>query len=236
MTKTLSTEDLEQRVRHTLHTVAATVPETELSTAARSTATGRSRRGWRIGLGAVALAVPLAMGAAALVRQGPEYVDTIPKEDIIATGSVDGSRYVLFETRRINRCDQPATGVELAEEKENLIGSEWSTIGSEYGEPTECGSVATDRYLRNPALYDDGGTEVGDGSFVWLWAVHPDVTTVRITADGYTKDLPVYAVDGAGYAIFEIPKGIREYTAELLIDGQVVPGSVEEQTVPTPVD
>ena len=68
-----------------------------------------------------------------------------------------------------------------------------------------------------------------------MWAVHPDVTAVRITADDYTEDLPVYPVDGAGYALFEIPKDMHEYTAELLIDGRVVPGSVEEQTVPTPV-
>lgn len=235
MTNTLNTEDIEQRVRHTLRTVAATVTESEPSPAARSTAPRRSRRRWRIGLGIGAIAIPLAITASAFIHQGPEYVDTIPASDIIATGSVDGSRYLLIETSRKDDCGQPVTGVELVEESENLIGSEWNTIGSEYGEYSEDGricGVATDRYLDDPSLYNDGGTTVGD-SFVWLWAVHPDVTAVRIAADDYTKELPVYRVDGAGYALFEIPKDIHEYTAELLIDGQVVRGSVEEHTVPT---
>lgn len=242
MTSTLKADDIEERVRHTLHTVAATVTETDPSPAARSAAPRRSRGWWRIGLGVGAIAVPLTMAAATFVHRGPEYVSTIPKDDIIATGSVDGSRYLLIEASRSDQCGQPVTGVELVEESENLVGSEWNTIGIEYGEPTACSAgVATDRYLNDPALYNDGGTTVGDdgwpwteSSFVWTWAVHPDVTAVRITADDYTKDLPVYRVDGAGYALFEIPKDIREYTAELLIDGQVVPGSVEEQTVPTP--
>ncbi len=234
MTRTVQSDDIEQRVRHTLHTVAATVTETELSAAARSTATRRPRRRWRIGLGIGAVAIPLTMAAAAFVHQGPEYVDTIPKSDIIATGSVDGSRYLLIEASRTDQCGQPVTGVELVEEKENLIGSEWNTIGVQYGEPTACSpGVATDRYLKDPALYDDSGTTVGD-SFVWLWAVHPDVTAVRITADDYTKDLPVYRVDGAGYALFEIPENLHEYTAELLVNGQVVPGSVEEHDSPHP--
>lgn len=238
MTTTLNTEELEQRVRHALATVAATVTEESVGSSARSRQARRLKRRWRIGLGIGVAAIPLTLAASSLVHRGPEYVDTIPREDIIITGSVDGSRYLLRETRRTDKCGQPVTGVELVEEKKNLIGSEWNTTGAEYGEPNElsdaCGrATAIDRYLADPALYNDGGAEVGD-SFVWLWAVHPDVTTVRITAEDYTKDLPVYPVDGAGYALFEIPEDTHEYTAELLISGQVVPGSAEEHTVPTP--
>ena len=105
--------------------------------------------------------------------------------------------------------------------------AEWNTTGYEYGEYAEsdCGYVNdTSRYLKNPALFNDGGAEVGD-SFVWVYAVHPEVTAVRITSGDYTKDLRVYEVDDAGYAPFEIPKDMNEYTSELLINGQVVPGS-----------
>lgn len=234
MTKTLSTEEIEQRVRHTMSTVAATITEDSVGSPAPSRRPRRSNRRWRIGLGIGVVAIPLALAASTFVHQGPEYVDTIPPEDVIVTGSVDGSRYLLIESTRTDQCGNPVTGVELAEEKENLIGSEWNTIGSEYGELNGCGGVTpTGRYLADPAVYNDGGTTVGD-SFVWLWAVHPDVTTVRITTDDYTKNLPVYPVDGAGYALFEIPKDTHEYTAELLINGHAVPGSAEEQTVPSP--
>ncbi len=106
--------------------------------------------------------------------------------------------------------------------------------GYEYGEYVErdCGAVNdASRYLEDPSLFNDSGVEVGD-SFVWVYAVHPDVDTVRITAGDDTTDLRVYEVDGAGFAPFEIPTDLDEYTSELLIDGRVVTGSAEEQTVP----
>ncbi len=40
---------------------------------------------------------------------------------------------------------------------------------------------------------------------VWMWAVHPDVTGVRITTSADVEDLPVYPVDGAGYACSRYP-------------------------------
>lgn len=80
------------------------------------------------------------------------------------------------------------------------------------------------------AVKDGQPAEVGD-SLVWVYAVHPEVDTVRITSGDYTKDLRVYEVDGAGYAPFEIPEDMNEYTSELLIDGQVVPGSAEDHEV-----
>jgi hypothetical protein len=57
---------------------------------------------------------------------------------------------------------------------------------------------------------------------------------VRITADGSSQDLPIYAIDGAGYALYELPEGLTTYTAELLIGDDVVPGSAELQRVPSP--
>jgi len=227
---------VEQRLRHTLHAVAETVTEDSLAVKPRPKGTRKTRRRWRIAIGVGAVAIPLTLAASAILREGPEYVDTIPPERIVMTGSVDGSRYLLIESDRTNECGQPVSGVELVEEKENLLGSEWSTTGHEYGEYTEktCGDVIdTSRYLKSPALFDSSGTEVGN-SFVWVYEVHPDVDTVRITSGDYTKDLKIFEVDGAGYAPFEIPKDMNEYTSELLIDGQVVPGSEEVRKLRRP--
>ena len=236
MNDTQNPHAVEQRLRHTLHTVAETVTEDAFANTTRYTATPKPHRRRRIAPVVGAVAVPFALAAAALIRVGPEYVDAIPPERIVMTGSVDGSRYLLIESDRTDECGQPVTGVELVEERENLIGSEWNTTGYEYGEYVErkCGYVIdTSRYLKNPALYDSSGAEVGD-SFVWVYAVHPDVTAVRITSGDDTRDLKVYEVDGAGYAPFDIPTDMEEYASELLIDGQVVPGSANVRTVPRP--
>jgi hypothetical protein len=235
MNATDQQDALELRLRATLHTVAGTIVDEGPGTAPRRS----PRRRLRIALGAGAVAVPVALAAAAVVASGPEYVDTIPPERIVTTGSVDGSRYLLVESARTGECGEPVTGVELVEERENLLGSEWNTSGYEYGEQVErrCGGELrhvndTSRYLADPALHDGSGTEVGD-SFVWVYAVHPDVDTVRITSGDYAKDLEVYEVDGAGYAPFEIPEELTEYTSVLLVDGRVVPGSARVREVPS---
>lgn len=241
MNDTQSPDPVEQRVRLALSTVAGTVTEEGFATAPRSNVGRKPSRKRRIALGVSALTlIPVGFAAAAVVNQGPEYVDTIAPERIVTTGSVDGSRYLLIETERTDECGQPVTGVELVEEKENLIGSEWNTSGYEYGEYVEkrCDGRLnyvndTSRYLTDPALFNDSGTMVGD-SFLWVYSVHPDVDAVRITSADYTKDLTVYEVDGAGYAPFEIPKDMDEYTSELVIDGQVVPGSTKERQVQRP--
>lgn len=227
-------DSMEDQIRHTLHTVAQTVTEAPQPQAAPGAvqvrARGSRRPRWSLIVGAGVVAVPLTL-AAAFVRSGPEYVDTIPANTIIVQGEIDGDRYLLVETRR-TECGEPVTGVELVKVDENLFGSEWKTIGEQYGERSgDACSLDTSRYLANPALYNDGGTTVGN-SFVWLWAVHPDVTAVRITAGGSSKDLPIYAIDGAGYALYEVPDGLTTYTAELLIGDDVVPGSTELQRVP----
>lgn len=236
MNDTLSSDSTEQRVRETLSIVAGAVTEEAFPIAGRPTVARKSHRRRQTAIGAGVLVVPLALAAYAVVREGSEYVDTIPPERIVMSGSVDGSRYLLIETDRTDECGDPRTGVELIEEDENLLGSEWNTSGYEYGEYVErdCGSVnESSRYLENPALFNDSGVEVGD-SIVWVYAVHPDVDTVRITSGDYSENLTVYEVDGAGYALFEIPKDISRYTSALLIGGQVVPGSEEEQRVQRP--
>jgi hypothetical protein len=238
MTDTPKPNSIEQRLRQDLNAVAQTISDATTHDSPR--ATPRTRRKVRkplvaLGVGAV-VAFP-AMAAAAMLHQGPEYVDTIPKSSIVMEGGVDGNRYLLVESRRADECGQPVTGVELVEENKNLLGSEWNTTGYEYGESveTDCGAVNdTSRFLTNPALFNDSGGRIGD-SFVWVYAVHPDVTSVHITAaDGYSKDLDVYEVDGAGYAPFEVPGGLEEFSSELLIGGQLVPGSAEDQKVRRP--
>ncbi len=231
----MTTNDLlEDRIRHTLHTVAETVTEDPDSQATPGAAPVPRRRHWRrwtlIG-GAVA--VPVILAAGAYVRSGPEYVTTIPQERIIVRGDIDGDEYLLVRARET---DCPHVGVELVVTKHNIIGSEWNTSGANYGQSRDGDGcyIRDRRYLANPALNEDGGQVVGD-SFVWLWAVHPDVTAVRVTStEGSSEELPVYTIDGAGYAVYEIPSGVTDYTSELLIGDQVVPGSTEEQHVRLP--
>lgn len=230
---TQDSPDIERRLRDSLHTVAETLTEEHFATSSPHAAASKPRRRRRLALGVGALAVPLALAAGAFVREGPEYVDHIPAERIVATGSVDGSRYLLVESDGTDSCGQPAAGVELVEESENLLGSEWNTSLYQYGEgiSRDCGLVYDpSRYLEDPALFTDSGVEVGD-SFVWVYAVHPDVDTVRITSGAFTEDLPVHEVSGAGYAAFEVPQDMDEYTSELLIEGRVVPGSTDTQTM-----
>jgi hypothetical protein len=228
--------DIERRIRHSLHHVADTVTEGNVATVRRDDDKGKARRKWRIVLAAGALTlIPAGFASAALVNTpDDEYVNAVPRSQIVMEGTVDGSRYLLIESHRTGECGEPVTGVELFEESENPVGSEWSTTGYEYGEYVDksCGYVNDpSRYLANPALFNDSGAEVGD-SFVWVYAVHPDVDAVRITAEDYSTKLKVYEVDGAGYAPFEVPKGLVQYTSELLIDGHVVPGSEATRTVP----
>lgn len=228
---------IEQRIRNTLHSVAGTVTEDGLTTAPSTRRGTRRMRRIALGVGALTL-IPAGFASAALVNTPTdEYVDTIPQERIVMEGSVDGSRYLLIESNRTGECGEPINGVELVEERKNLLGSEWNTTGHEYGGyyiQKPCGDVIdTSRYLKNPSLFNASGAEVGD-SFVWVYSVHPDVDAVRITSPDASIDLPVYPVDGAGYAPFEIPRGLPGYTSELIIDGEVVPGSAQERTMQWP--
>ena len=221
------TDDLAlgQRLRRDLATLAGTVTE-DLPAPARR----RPSRRRRLAIGAGVLAVPVALAAGAVVRHGPEYVDTIAPERIITSGSVDGSRWLLVESDRTDECGEPVTGVELVEERKNLVGSEWSTTGYSYGDETDCLGHDPSAWLRDPARFGDSGAQVGD-SFVWVYAVHPTVTAVRVEADGRTTEVAVHDVDGAGYAAYEVPAGVTSWRSELVTDGGVVPGSEETQRV-----
>ena len=64
MTKTLNTEEIEQRVRHTLSTVAATLTEDAVGSSTWSRGPRRSKRRWCIGLGIGVVAVPLVLAVA----------------------------------------------------------------------------------------------------------------------------------------------------------------------------
>ena len=230
---TITRDPVEEKILRTLHAVAQTVtaethPERAGGPRSASTPRRRSRRRkWTLIGGAVA--VPILLAAGAYLQTGPEYVAPIPEDRIIVRGETGGDQYLLVRART-SACPRP--GVELVVKEKNLIGSEWNTTGTDYGDVDDTGCyVHTRRYLADPTLANDGGQEVGD-SFVWTWAVHPDVTTVRIVADGKETDLAVHTVDGAGYAVYEIPDRLEKYTAEFLIGDRVVPGSREEHRVP----
>lgn len=220
---TLTDHDLETRLRHDLGVVAAAVSAEPVARRPRR------RRRW-LALGAGVVVVPVLATAAGQLRTGSEYVDTIPPGSIVMRGDIDGDTYLMVETRRENACGRPVTGVEIVEEDENLLGSEWNTVGYEYGNVGACGPDPS--WLRDPARSDSSGTEVGD-SFLWVWAVHPDVTAVRITTGDGVADLTPYRVDGAGYAVYEIPTDVETYTVELMIGDEQVPGTREEKRVPS---
>jgi len=118
----------------------------------------------------------------------------------------------------------------------NLLGQEWNTIGTTYGEPRHvkgggwCGYDVSDA-LSDPALSYSGGVLVGD-ALLWSGAVHPDITAVRATIDGSAQDVGVHPRNGAGYYVIEVPEGSESFTVELLVDGDVVPGSEETRAFP----
>lgn len=224
---TTTHDPLEERIRHTLRTVAETADLTPGPAPERV----RRRRRWPFAVAAIAIGAPVAVAAAAVVREGPEYVDAIPPGTILVDDDIDGDRYLVVESRRTNRCDEPTQGVELLRTSQNLIGSEWNTIGVEYG-PSRDDGCGTDpaAWRDDPARFTDGGLEVGD-SFVWHVAVHPDVTAVRFSVDGeLAAEVRPLAVDGAGYAVWEVPDdlGPHAWTTDLVIDGRVVPGVDDE--------
>lgn len=227
---TTTHDPLEDRIRHTLRTVAETAdlaPDSRPSPA-------RRRRRWPFAVAVLSIGAPVTLAAAAVVRQGPEYVDAIPPSTILVDDDIDGDRYLVVESRRTDRCGEPTEGVELLRTSRNLIGSEWDMVLVEYGpyRGADCGTDPS-AWRDDPARYSDGGLEVGD-SFVWHWAVHPDVARVRLSVDGEVVDeVRPLAVDGAGFAFWEVPDGValHAWTTELVIDGQVVPG-IDDDAAP----
>lgn len=222
--------ELDEHLRRTLRAVAATVGEPVTPARKRRPA----RRRALVGLGAAAIALPLAAGA--ILGIGPEYVDDLPPDHVVMAGRVDGTRYWMVESFHTDNCGDPATGVEIVAEDANILGREWSTVGVTYGDPEPLDAGDPCAYdvstaLADPALSYSSGVFVGD-ALLWVGAVHPDVTAVRATIDGAAQEVPVHLLDGAGYYVVEVPPDTTTYRVELLIGGEVVPGSKQTRTFP----
>jgi hypothetical protein len=221
---------LEEHLRTTLRAVAATVEVTPVR--------GRSvRRTVKVAAGAVAL----TLGAAAFVavRTGPEYVDRLPVENALVSGEATGTRYWLVPSFHRDACGRPMPGVEIVVESLNQRGQEWNTGGFSLGESTHASDDCAPR--PDPVLPPPGDAVVGvsmrlgeDDSKTADWAftaaVHPTVTSVRLTVDGVARDLPTVPrpddPDGARYTMTPVGVKTQTYSVTLLrADGSVVPCS-----------
>ena len=131
-----SMEDLDRRVRDTLHAVASTVTEPgALAPVPPASVTSAPRPGRRrLRFAAVLAAVALPLAAAAYVA-GSEYVDQLPPRTAIVTGDAHGERYWLIPGRVRDDCGQRTANVELVLDRDNEVGQEWSTVGTWYGDP-----------------------------------------------------------------------------------------------------
>jgi hypothetical protein len=222
----LSDPDLDLRIRQTLAAVAATVEQAPRRVARRT----HVRR--RIG---VVVAVMLVAGAAtAAVRfaVGDEYVDRIPPAHAIVSGEVDGDRYWLVESFHEGCRGHDMPGVELVVESRNKPGQEWDTTATGYGDLLDDGcTVDTSAWLPHPDRWAAGGQLVA-GTMVVTVSAHPDVTGVRLVLDGETHDYRTHLVDGARYAVFELPPGAASYTVSMLEGDRVVPCSTRSEGFP----
>lgn len=224
---------LDARLRRTLSAVAATVTdappatiEPEQRLLAKSASVTRSprdrgrRRRW-LAIGLASAVVPLA--AFTTLAIGPEYVDQIPPKNAFITGVEDGERYWVVPSFHKDSCGR-TFGVELMIESNNIIGKEWNTAGIAYGEPSEdvaapglgCYVYDEARWLTDPGrvsrLRQRLGGKDQDGDWITLIAVHPTVTTLRVSQDGrVTRDVQTQAMpgrpDGPRYAVFTTPAG-----------------------------
>jgi hypothetical protein len=137
---------LDERVRRTLHAVAATVTEPAPAGAAfepapdayppaRAGRTGGRRavkRPLRLAAVLLAIALPVTAGAYLL---GSEYVDQIPPRNAMVADDAHGERYWMIPGRVRDDCGQRASAVELVIEEDNSVGQEWNTMGIQYGDP-----------------------------------------------------------------------------------------------------
>ncbi len=223
---TITDEELSERIRTSLRAVAGSVDGAAVP---RARPARRRLRPLYVAVGAAAAVVPLA--AAAVVLTGPEYVDRIPPQHPILAGEADGGRYWLVENTRTDECGQPVTGVELIQEEDNFVGSEWNTTGHGYGDDTTCGNYDPKAWLPHPERFAWSGAFDGD-TFLAVYSVNPAVDAVRVTVDGgRTHDVPVVRADGAGFAVVELPEG-APYHSVLVADDEVVPGSVRAAVTP----
>lgn len=224
--------DLDRRLRETLREVAATVsdPPPVSSGAARK----RPRRRLVAAVTAVGIAVPAA-ATATYLNTGSEYVESLPPDGTVASGTVEGVRYWITTPHSQGGCDGTRPGAEFVREDWNTVGEEWGTIVVTYGyggvngpcEPYEPGPKADPARIRGA----DSGSVIEDSWFVET-GVHPDVTALRVTADGDRTTVPVHRLNGAGYTAFAVPIEAGRYTVAAEIDGHVVPGSALTADIP----
>jgi hypothetical protein len=191
-----------------------------------------------VGAGALALT---ATAAFAVVRAGPEYVDQLPVENALVSGQATGTRYWLVPSFHKDVCGRPMPGVEVVVESLNQRGQEWNTGGFALGEPAyradDC-TATPDQVLPAP-----GDARVGvsmrlgeDDSKTADWAftaaVHPTVTSLRLTVDGVPRNLATVPrpddPDGPRYAIAAVGPKTSSYSVTLLrSDGSEVPCSAD---------
>ena len=216
--------ELDRHLRRTFAAVAATV--TDEPTRAPAPTTKNRKRRLLIAGGVSIAAIPLA--AAAVVGFGPEYVDEIPPPNPMISGSIDGERYWVVDSRVPDRCEGSPSGIELIAEENNIIGQEWNTSGAFFGEPTAngCNPTRSDTPPED-TYYFDGGIMVGD-SMLWMGALHPDVDEVRVDLGHGPEDVDTFEHEGGTYYLLEVPPGTTTFTIDYLVDGQVlVPPSGE---------
>lgn len=233
-TRLVDEHKLDEHLRRTLAAVAATVQEGSADGLVPVPPHSRRRRRLLVGAGVTIAAIPLA--AAAVVRFGLEYVDEIPPADPIVSGHLDGERYWVVDGRQIPHCEGFPSGVELIAEEDNVVGQEWNTVGSFFGEPTAdgCARRPADG-LPEDTYYSDGGLMVGDG-MLWLGALHPDIDQVRVSlGSGDPFDIETFKHEGGTYFVLEVPPGAATFTVTYLVDGEVVDppsGEDAEHTMP----
>lgn len=220
--------ELERHVRDTLNGVAASVEDRP-----------KSRRHVRRGVLAAVVSVSVVSSIAAFVviRSGPEYVDRLPTENALLAGQAHGTRYWLVPSFHKDACGRPMPGVELLVESLNKVGQEWNTGGISLESDTA--SMGGDcrpqdaKPLPPPGDPAMGMMRIGkdgsrDSDWAFMAAVHPTITTIRITVDGTDRVLPTVPrndqPDGVRYAIAAIPPTTKSYSVVLLqADGRVVP-------------
>ncbi|RKE05448.1 hypothetical protein C8E86_0244 [Catellatospora citrea] len=165
---------------------------------------------------------------------GSEYVHEMPPTNALLAGDAHGERYWLVPGRLRDECGVPLSAVELVVEERNTVGAEWDTAGVSYGEtvvtwlgtpsvspaPGSRGEVRTGTsrvcgvdetaWLADPARFEAGHVKL-DGDRIYLVAVHPTVTSVRVStpagAETVSTVTPPARPDGPRYAAFDVPDG-----------------------------
>lgn len=160
--------ELDQRIRYTLERVAATVADPAPAP--------RPRRKL-LTIGALAL-TGVALSAAAVVL-GPEYVDRLPTDKAVISGSVGGDRYWVVPSFHKDACGDRMPGVEMIVESLNKVGDEWNTMGLSYGDLHGPCGVDESAWLGDPRRAAFAGFHD-----LTVAALHPSIVAVRVTVPG----------------------------------------------------